>query len=180
VNVIVAFAVIVIIFRWATSSNDSPTDRSASASLGFRPKKVTQQMVDTIHSMFPDIPADNIRYNLLRTGNVELTSNTILEKGFLEAPPPAYFTLYPRLPENPAALPQPTTTTSKQQQQQSLISRYNLQDRIASSSPSDIQQIGGKAIWEDSPEKREESLRERKAQMILAARQRMLAKEAMS
>ena len=32
-------------------------------------------------------------------------------------------------------------------------------------------QIGGKAVWEDSAEKREESLRERKAQMILAARQ---------
>jgi hypothetical protein len=30
---------------------------------------------------------------------------------------------------------------------------------------------GGKAVWEDNPEKREASLRERKAQMILAARQ---------
>jgi len=95
VNVIVAFAVIVILFRWATSSksfrslisrgvlicgtgNESPEERSASASLGFRPKNVTQNMVrtttsvplediktirrlipqvDTIHGMFPDIPA---------------------------------------------------------------------------------------------------------------------------
>jgi hypothetical protein len=31
--------------------------------------------------------------------------------------------------------------------------------------------VGGKAVWEDSPDKREASLRERKAQMILAARQ---------
>ena len=29
---------------------------------------------------------------------------------------------------------------------------------------------GGKAVWESTPEKREASLRERKAQMILAAR----------
>jgi coupling of ubiquitin conjugation to ER degradation protein 1 len=33
------------------------------------------------------------------------------------------------------------------------------------------EQIGGKAVWEDSSEKREASLKERKAQMILAARQ---------
>lgn len=31
--------------------------------------------------------------------------------------------------------------------------------------------LGGKAVWEDSAEKREASLRERKAQMVLAARQ---------
>lgn len=33
------------------------------------------------------------------------------------------------------------------------------------------EKVGGKAAWEDSPEKREASLKERKAQMILAARQ---------
>jgi coupling of ubiquitin conjugation to ER degradation protein 1 len=144
---------------------------------------------------------DNIRYDLLRTGNVELTSNKILEKGFLEAvsqapafhtillfnytlpqPPPAYFNLYPRTPQGPnAALPAgggggvAATATAIKNPQQSLISRYHLQDRVASLSASDApiseEQIGGKAIWEDSPEKREASLKERKAQMILAARQ---------
>lgn len=33
------------------------------------------------------------------------------------------------------------------------------------------EKVGGKATWEDSPDKREASLKERKAQMILAARQ---------
>lgn len=32
-------------------------------------------------------------------------------------------------------------------------------------------EVGGKAVWEDSAEKREASLKERKAKMILAARQ---------
>jgi coupling of ubiquitin conjugation to ER degradation protein 1 len=66
VNVIVAFAVIVILFRWATTSkwisedHGGPTElivfmcvcvanesqgRSAGASLGFRPKPITQDMV---------------------------------------------------------------------------------------------------------------------------------------
>ena len=61
------------------------------------------------------LDSDNIRYDLLRTGNVATTTNTILERGFLPAvsfppptqchahnvtrtpqPPPAYYTLYPR------------------------------------------------------------------------------------
>jgi hypothetical protein len=33
------------------------------------------------------------------------------------------------------------------------------------------EELGGKAVWEDSAEKREASLKERKAKMILAARQ---------
>jgi len=35
----------------------------------------------------------------------------------------------------------------------------------------EIQQVGGKTVWEDSAEKREANLRERKAKMVLAARQ---------
>lgn len=62
VNVLVAFAVIVFIFRWATSSMSTPfrsdrktltfcpegndtIERSAADTLGFRPKPVTQDMV---------------------------------------------------------------------------------------------------------------------------------------
>ena len=39
------------------------------------------------------------------------------------------------------------------------------------SASADPEEAGRKAVWEDSAEKREASLRERKAQMILAARQ---------
>lgn len=182
-NVIVAFAVIVFLFKWVTSSSSGTPDRTAADTLGFRPKNATQDMVDTVSAMFPDIPPDNIRYDLLRTGNVELTTNKILEKGFLEAPPPAYYTLYPRTqnpaPARPAA--RNTAAWTSKQPQESLISRYSLQDRVANQKPDDPpvseQEIGGKAVWEDTPEKREASLRERKAQMILAARQRLLAQQ---
>ncbi|KAH7912886.1 hypothetical protein BJ138DRAFT_1147204 [Hygrophoropsis aurantiaca] len=195
VNAIVAFAVIVIIFRWATSSsnsNASPNARSAISALGFRPKNVTQEMVDQIHSMFPDIPPDNIRFDLLRTGSIELTSNKILERGFLDAPPPAYYTLYPRqeAPHTPG--PAPIPTPAQIAAKESLIARYKLQERVSASGSSssvsggesgdasvdiDVGGSGGKAKWEDTAEKREASLRERKAQMILAARQRLLAQQ---
>ncbi|KAJ7220506.1 hypothetical protein GGX14DRAFT_674908 [Mycena pura] len=178
VNVVVAFAVIVFIFRWLTKS-------TAADTLGFRPKHVTQDMVDTIHNMFPDIPPDNIRFDLLRTGSVELSSNKILERGFLDPPPPAYYTLYPRN-ANPEAAARPgqaggaTSSAVGKAPNQSLIDRYNLHDRVAQSESILEQDIGGKAVWEDSSEKRETSLKERKAQMILAARQRMLAQQSAS
>jgi coupling of ubiquitin conjugation to ER degradation protein 1 len=179
VNVVVAFVVIVFLFRWVTSSKDSPG--GTAETLGFRPKNVTDDMINTIHGMFPDIPVDNIRYDLLRTGDVEMTTNKILEKGFLDAPPAPYYTLYPRAERDLAAAPAPpaagagaTATAAKE----NLISRYNLQDRVTAPAPTLSEtQIGGKAVWEDSAEKREASLRERKAQLILAARQRLLASQ---
>lgn len=42
------------------------------------------------------------------------------------------------------------------------------------------EELGGKAVWEDSAEKREASLKERKAKMILAARQYVLSSPAAS
>ncbi|KAF8549197.1 hypothetical protein OG21DRAFT_1421724 [Imleria badia] len=184
VNVLVAFAVIVFIFRWATSGSPASSDpRSTTAALGFRPKHVTQDMVDQIHTMFPDIPTDNIRFDLLRTGSVELTSNKILERGFLEPPPPAYFTLYPR-PDGPTNNGQRRPTTTRQNtttdssattsaRHPSLIERYHLTQQVTEepSQPDAHADAGGKAKWEDTPEKREASLKERKAQMVLAARQ---------
>ncbi|TCD63157.1 hypothetical protein EIP91_005885 [Steccherinum ochraceum] len=185
VNVIVAVAVIVFIVRWATSNN-APSQPSPSSILGFRPKNVTPEMVETIHNMFPDIPSDNIRYDLLRTGSVQITTNKLLERGFLPAPPPAYFTLYPRAvePANPAARPgqaqQPAAAASKSKSE-SLISRFHLEDRViasASGVSAAPEEAGGKSVWEENAAKREASLRERKAQMILAARQRLLAQQA--
>src|ERR1700729_206459 len=61
---------------------------------------------------------DNIRYDLLRTGNVELTSNKILEKGFLDAVSCEYtsYCAFLRICTNLASTrilhPLPTNTTS--------------------------------------------------------------------
>ncbi|THH16320.1 hypothetical protein EUX98_g9317 [Antrodiella citrinella] len=185
VNVIVAFAVIVFLVRWATSSKDAASAHPSPASvLGFRPKNVTIEMVETIHSMFPDIPSDNIRYDLLRTGSVQVTTNKLLERGFLPAPPPAYYTLYPRAAEPPAnaqrpAQPQQAVGSAGKSKPESLIARYKLEDRLSNASGVSLnpEDAGGKSVWEDSKEKREVNLRQRKEQMILAARQRLLAQE---
>ncbi|KAJ3997586.1 hypothetical protein F5050DRAFT_1750612 [Lentinula boryana] len=183
VNVVVAFAVIVLIFRWATSNGPEGGTPSPADILGFRPKNVTEAMVDTIGNMFPDVPKDNIRYDLLRTGSVERTTNKILERGFLDAPPLSYFNLYPRTTTPGAqgnSLNNAGSSSSAMKPKDTLISRYNLQSKLDDSPTlaalSEVNEVGGgKAKWEDTPEKRETSLRERKEKMILAARQRMLA-----
>jgi len=67
----------------------------------------------------------------------------------------------------------------------SLIARYHLEDRLASESgegASDAPLCKGKkadtgAAWVANTEEREHGLRERKAQMIMAARRRMLERE---
>ncbi|KAI0084958.1 hypothetical protein BDY19DRAFT_968232 [Irpex rosettiformis] len=180
-NFVVAVAVIVLVFRWATSSKDTIGGaQSPSAILGFKPKTITPEQVETIHSMFPDIPSDNIRYDLLRTGSVQQTSNKILERGFLPPPPAGYYQLYPRAeqpaPRQPA--PQPAAPTnaaaSSSQPKVSLISKYNLQNRVstdAAGAESSTSAVEPEHKWEESAEKREANLRERKARMVLAARQ---------
>ena len=88
-------------------------------------------------------------------------------------PPPAYHTLYPRNPAPPgAAHPNPLVVPGLPKKgSESLISRYRLQDRVKQDEEIREEELGGKAVWEDSAEKREASLKERKAKMILAARQ---------
>ncbi|KAI0764675.1 hypothetical protein C8Q74DRAFT_1318321 [Fomes fomentarius] len=185
VNVLVAVAVVVLVVRWFSSGGKESTGApSASTVLGFRPKNVTPEMVETVHSMFPDIPSENIRYDLLRTGNVQQTSNKILERGFLPPPPAAYYDLYPRTTNPAAPAPQParpnnanaTAGPSKSKKEENLITRYHLEGRTTATSVGVApEEVGGKSVWEDTAERREASLRERKARMILAARERLLA-----
>jgi len=187
VNVVVAFAVIIFIVRWVTSSSrESTTEQAVARALRFKPKKVTPEMIETVTGMFPHIPNASIHYDLLRTGSVELTTNKILERGFIDPPPEAYFALYPRSADanttlRPAGGPTEhrgtATFTTLTSTKDTLISRFGLESRLSSAealTPSE-QGAGDSAVWEDTAEKREASLRERKAQMILAARQRMLA-----
>ncbi|KAJ2925703.1 hypothetical protein H1R20_g11392, partial [Candolleomyces eurysporus] len=168
--------------HFGSTGNDAASDeqRRAATMLGFRPKRVTPEMINTVSNMFPDIPIPNVHYDLLRTGNVELTTNKILERGFLESPPAAFHTLYPLASATNQGpfIRTPSTSTNASPTSKapapkapSLVERYGLEERVQRGEQVAEESVGGKAQWEDSPEKREASLKERKAQMILAARQ---------
>ncbi|KZV96374.1 hypothetical protein EXIGLDRAFT_643137 [Exidia glandulosa HHB12029] len=176
VNVIVAFAFIYLLVRWFSKGNDNARADSPAAILGFSPRKATDDMIATVHAAFPDIPRANIHYDLLKTGSAEVTSNKILERGVLDAPPAAYFRAFP-LATQQAAQGQPTavSSTPTPAQPRDLISRFQLEQRVAQPEPA-AGATAVRASWDASAEKREASLRERKAQMILEARKRMAEK----
>ncbi|KAF8671443.1 P-loop containing nucleoside triphosphate hydrolase protein [Rhizoctonia solani] len=182
-NVLVAIAAIYFAYRWLSRDNGGAgtggNARPATV-LGFTPKNVTPEMIASVRSAFPQESIDNIRYDLLKSGSVEITSNKILERGYLDRPPPAYFTLYPPTPAADVTTtdtPSPTSTNDTSVKNTSLLSRYGLEARANEGSATEF---SDKAAWEDSASKREASLKERKAQMILAARQRMLAQQSQS
>ena len=61
---------------------------------------------------------------------------------------------------------------SKPKKADNLITRYHLESRTSATDVNaSPEAVGGKSVWQDTAEKREASLRERKAQMILAARE---------
>jgi hypothetical protein len=73
----------------------------------------------------------------------------------------------------PGATRTATAVTTQIRPKDTLISRFGLESRLSATdvAPSLEKDAGGSAMWEDTAERREASLRERKAQMILAARQ---------
>ncbi|KAK1920917.1 hypothetical protein DB88DRAFT_113432 [Papiliotrema laurentii] len=169
--------------------------QSASGEAGIR--GVTRAMVDTVHGAFPDIPASNIIYSLSRTRSSQATSEEILERGFLPAPPASFSIPASLLPDQPTPVLASTTTqsntkfTNQQKPNQTLIDRFNLSSRLPSrkgkekdpaESPATAEAekpvVGAKNEWADSKERREQELRERKERMILEARRRLLEKQA--
>ncbi|ORX36390.1 hypothetical protein BD324DRAFT_492952 [Kockovaella imperatae] len=162
---------------------------------------VNLSMVETVKSAFPDIPAPNIIYSLSKTRSAQATSEEILERGFLPNPPASFEVPSSLLPPS-STQPVPSSAQSKSdassKPQQSLIERYGLSSQLptrkgkerehvgdedASGQAGPVQEAsqrqsstGGK--WEDTKEKREMDLRQRKEKMILEARRRMLEKQA--
>ncbi|CAE6461530.1 unnamed protein product [Rhizoctonia solani] len=177
-NVLVAIAAIYFAYRWLSRDTSGGGNTRPATVLGFAPKNVTPEMIASVRSAFPQESIDNIRYDLLKSGSVEITSNKILERGSLDRPPAAYFTLYPPTPAaDVTTTDTPAPSTNTPTKAANLISRYGLENRAQEDSGTEF---SDKAAWEDSAAKREASLKERKAQMILAARQRMLAQQSQS
>lgn len=206
INVIIAVAVIYFVARWATgkpgNAEEAAAANNVARTLGFKPRKATPDMIESVRSAFPDIPTANIHYHLLRSGSVETTVNTLLERGYLDAPPAAYFRAFPATTTEPttatggASKPSASKSDSKPQ---SLIQRFHLESKLNADPDTSVANwdgagpipaaakgkgrasVGsntGASVWEATPEKRQESLQKRKEAMILAARKRMLEKEA--
>lgn len=213
VNVIIAVAVIYFVVKWATSGGSDSSANPAGGTdvakiLGFKPKKATPDMIASVRAAFPDIPTDNIHYDLLRTGSVELTVNRLLERGFLDSPPTAYRRAFPVTGASNHGTSYPSgdfklAGKPPAPQVPSLIQRFQLQSKLSNGVdevptwdgtgpiPSAAKGKGratpiapgpssNASVWEATKEQRQSSLQKRKEAMILAARQRLLEKETAS
>ncbi|KAF9362323.1 hypothetical protein BGX34_006387 [Mortierella sp. NVP85] len=152
VSITIVIAIIFMIFRWFSDHTlDTPTCRQ----------------IDTVRSMFPNIPVEAIQYDLQKTGSVEQTCENILRDGTLPLPPrpsrpaPATFTSPPT--------PTPTAGSSSGSSQSvngNLIQRFRLQD---AADKNWVPEEPSK-VWGDNSEKRQEVFKSRKEFMVLQAR----------
>ncbi|WVR04060.1 hypothetical protein IAU60_001059 [Kwoniella sp. DSM 27419] len=139
---LIIIGAVYLLVRWFTGSKSSPDTEG-----GIR--GVTPAMVETVHSAFPNTPLPNIIYHLSRSRSVQATSEEILERGALPAPPPNFnipASLLPvSVPSNaPAAAPANAPVKSPSGKPSSLIDRYNLSSRLSSSPRSPTREDKGK------------------------------------
>ncbi|PVF93308.1 hypothetical protein CPB86DRAFT_809029 [Serendipita vermifera] len=203
INVVIAVAVIYFVVKWFSGGSSESSNTSGLAKiLGFKPKNVTPEMIDSVRAVFPDIPRANIHYDLLRTGSVEATVHRLMERGYLDAPPPAYRRAFPQTDSDNAPVSASTNPANKPTPAKvpTLIQRFRLETKIASDAPTSDEPEGwngtgpipyaakgkgrategptGPTVWEATAEKRQESLQKRKEAMILAARRKLMEKDA--
>ena len=94
---------------------------------------------------------------------------------YYQAPP----SFQPVLPTPPMASNSSTSSAPKPAKpHQDLISRYNLQSRVSSSDKGKEKADDGPTGWAASKDQRQQVLQRRRDEMILAARRRMLEKDA--
>ncbi|KAH8805000.1 hypothetical protein F5884DRAFT_677835 [Xylogone sp. PMI_703] len=143
--------------------------------------------VERIQQMFPQIPRRSIMWDLQRNGgNVAATTERILSGMGLENPPQSF---QPAPPPSAAPATAATTATSaiaanRTAPQPDLITRYNLQSKLAEEKAKkereeqeEAQAKKSKAqAWSSNKSERQALLQRRRDEMILAARRKMEAK----
>lgn len=162
----------------SSSARHASTSTSASST---RRQAVDANKVEQISSVFPQLDRRTIAWDLHRNGgNVEGTMERVLGGRGLETPPP---TFQPNLPPPPPIPGAASTTTAAKAtgQQADLITRYNLQARISDKGkaavPSEEEQKKAKNGWSADKNARAEALKQRREEMILAARRKMQEKD---
>ncbi|EOO03841.1 putative cue domain-containing protein [Phaeoacremonium minimum UCRPA7] len=164
-----------LIVRYLFFSAPTPQQpRDSAAALRQR-----EAACERIQQMFPQVDRRTVLWNLSRDGNnVAATTERILA-GRMETPP---ITFQPPPPPGSNAASSSTSQGQTQAKpaekpaQPDLITRYNLQDKVAAASASEAADQSGKKGWSTSRDERQSLLQKRRDEMILAARKKMEAK----
>ncbi|KAL2040450.1 hypothetical protein N7G274_006893 [Stereocaulon virgatum] len=144
------------------------------------PRTANPADVEQVATMFPQISRREIIWDLQQNGgSVAATTERILARGGLDAPPPSF------QPPIPASVTPNTAGTSSGQMkpaQVDLITRYNLGSKISSPSSTPSEGIGGQGgsqtqTWSNNKNERQALLQKRREEMILNARRKLEEKE---
>lgn len=138
--------------------------------------------IDQVLVMFPSANQSAVAWELSKNRSVEETIEKLLNETILPMPPRdsryfewtgTTFTSGTTPVTNTGASP-----ASSEPTRDDLIKRYNLQNRVFAEGSN--AQARGKYEWSKKREEREETLRKRKEDAILAARRNLLVKETKS
>ncbi|KTW28072.1 hypothetical protein T552_01934 [Pneumocystis carinii B80] len=135
-------------------------------------RNVSQNMIEIIHAMFPNIPIESIEYDLGRTGSVEATTETLLAQGRLPTPPPSF------VPHMSHQISARISSLDKKPNfsHDDLIKRYDLYSRIKAEEERPVRQEEVYK-WYPDKEQREAQLRRKREAMILNARRCLKEKD---
>ncbi|KAL1918722.1 uncharacterized protein VTP21DRAFT_2744 [Calcarisporiella thermophila] len=177
VSILVAIFVVVVAFRWLMGGDSSSHRRELENSSRTQARRVSPEMINRVHEMFPSIPISAIKYDLQLTGSCEVTCDKILQQGGLPLPPNAQASS-----SNPPSSTTSSTTLSARISSasnnttpplSSLLHRYNLMGAVRNG----FEMNEPLKVWESTAEKRDEILRRRKEFMILQARSKFLKQQ---
>lgn len=128
-------------------------------------REVSDDMIEVVQTIAPQLTRGQIRMDLERTGSVELTMERYMETGSLPFPPgesAATQNLQPDISEH---------SQVKKKEPENLIDKYGLKSKIRDDGE-DIENIDENK-WGSSKEERTSLLNRKREEMILQARRRL-------
>ncbi|KAH7248751.1 uncharacterized protein BKA55DRAFT_594634 [Fusarium redolens] len=160
-----------LIIRYLFFGGPSPPQPTRSPEAFLRSREIA---VERIQQMFPQADRRSILWDLQRNGgNIQSTTERILA-GRLDTPPVTFQPPPPPGQSTPSSSAATATRQPDKPAQPDLITRYNLKDKLDTTSQEE-QDAKGKG-WSSNRDERQASLQRRRDEMILAARRKMEAK----
>ena len=171
--------------RWYFSSrtSDGPSQRSTAQG-----NRVNPAHVDQVLQMFPQLDRRTVMWELQQNGgSVHVATERVCSLNERHAdclgqPPPSF---QPAMHAMPASRPAGAASAPAKSSHSDLITRYNLSDKISSSTPESLESEAGldassakkRQAWSSNKVERQSLLQKRREEMILAARRKMEEKE---
>ncbi|OIW32124.1 hypothetical protein CONLIGDRAFT_252992 [Coniochaeta ligniaria NRRL 30616] len=178
-SLLVILALSGLIVRYLFFSTPASSRAQQQASRESSTARNREAAVQQLQQMFPQVDRRTLLWDLQRTGgNMAATTDRVLA-GRLETPPQSF---QPPPPPTPPAAQAPSPAASAPAEVKpaapDLITRYQLQDKLAVTATKTQETESGKGAkgWSTNKEERQSLLQKRRDQMILEARRKMEAK----